>query len=166
MLAVRLSEKVGLWRNWLLRAIAGDPQYMRIMYRRDGSRDLAERELPHLPGGHVDPGESMEAALVRELREELEIDVPLDDLGFLGMIEHEWDSREGLKLELNACFLVAGRPIVHEFGAPPSPVPTLTMAWEPLDQLADVGLLPASLVDLLPAWLDAGPAPTRWSGLR
>ncbi|SFS02637.1 Glucoamylase (glucan-1,4-alpha-glucosidase), GH15 family [Agrococcus baldri] len=50
MLAVRLSEKVDLWRNWLLRAIAGDPQDMRIMYRRDGGRDLVERELPHLPG--------------------------------------------------------------------------------------------------------------------
>ncbi len=50
MLAVQLSEKVGLWRNWLLRAIAGDPQDMRIMYRRDGGRDLLERELDHLPG--------------------------------------------------------------------------------------------------------------------
>ncbi len=50
MLAVRLSEKVVLWRDWLLRAIAGDPQDMRIMYRRDGGRDLLERELPHLPG--------------------------------------------------------------------------------------------------------------------
>ncbi|WP_026374227.1 glycoside hydrolase family 15 protein [Agrococcus lahaulensis] len=50
MLAVRLVERVGLWRDWLLRAIAGDPQDMRIMYRRDGGRDLLERELPHLPG--------------------------------------------------------------------------------------------------------------------
>lgn len=50
MLAVRLVERVGLWRDWLLRAIAGDPQDMRIMYRRDGGRDLIERELPHLPG--------------------------------------------------------------------------------------------------------------------
>lgn len=50
MLAVRLDEKVGLWRDWLLRAIAGDPSDMRIMYRRDGGRDLLERELQHLPG--------------------------------------------------------------------------------------------------------------------
>jgi GH15 family glucan-1,4-alpha-glucosidase len=50
MLAVQLSEKVALWRNWLLRAIAGDPQDMRIMYERDGGRDLVERELEHLPG--------------------------------------------------------------------------------------------------------------------
>ncbi|MCR8670135.1 glycoside hydrolase family 15 protein [Agrococcus sp. HG114] len=50
MLAVRLGGRVRLWRDWLLRAIAGDPQDMRIMYRRDGGRDLLERELPHLPG--------------------------------------------------------------------------------------------------------------------
>ncbi|WP_347350703.1 glycoside hydrolase family 15 protein [Intrasporangium sp.] len=38
------------WRRWLLRAIAGDPQDMQIMYRVDGGRELLERELPHLPG--------------------------------------------------------------------------------------------------------------------
>lgn len=50
MLAVRLTEKIGLWRDWLLRAIAGDPEDMRIMYRRDGGRELLEHELDHLPG--------------------------------------------------------------------------------------------------------------------
>jgi GH15 family glucan-1,4-alpha-glucosidase len=38
------------WRNWLLRAVAGDPADLQIMYRVDGGRDLPERELPHLPG--------------------------------------------------------------------------------------------------------------------
>ena len=50
MLAVQLSEKIDLWRDWLLRAIAGDPQDMQIMYRRGGGRELTERELEHLPG--------------------------------------------------------------------------------------------------------------------
>lgn len=49
MLAVGLRGHVDQWRDWLLRAIAGDPEAMRIMYRRDGGRDLPERELP-LPG--------------------------------------------------------------------------------------------------------------------
>ncbi|GAB3807622.1 hypothetical protein GCM10028798_32500 [Humibacter antri] len=38
------------WRTWLLRAIAGDPEQLRIMYGTAGERDLFERELPHLPG--------------------------------------------------------------------------------------------------------------------
>ena len=39
-----------LWRHWLLRAVAGDPGDLQIMYTVDGGRDLPERELPHLPG--------------------------------------------------------------------------------------------------------------------
>src|SRR5665647_2200616 len=37
------------WRDWLLRAVAGDPQDVQIMYRVDGGRDLPEREID-LPG--------------------------------------------------------------------------------------------------------------------
>ncbi|NYF99623.1 glycoside hydrolase family 15 protein [Janibacter cremeus] len=39
-----------LWRDWLVRAIAGDPADMQIMYAVDGGRELPERELDHLPG--------------------------------------------------------------------------------------------------------------------
>ena len=39
-----------LWRDWLLRAVAGDPRDLQIMYAVDGSRDLPERELGHLAG--------------------------------------------------------------------------------------------------------------------
>ncbi len=38
------------WRGWLLRAVAGDPADLQIMYAIDGGRQLPERELPHLPG--------------------------------------------------------------------------------------------------------------------
>ncbi|MCC4909526.1 glycoside hydrolase family 15 protein [Microbacterium sp. cx-59] len=38
------------WRLWLLRAVAGDPAEMQIMYGIAGERDLAERELTSLPG--------------------------------------------------------------------------------------------------------------------
>lgn len=43
-------EETRLWRNWLLRAVAGDPEDMQIMYRVDGGRELPEKELAHLPG--------------------------------------------------------------------------------------------------------------------
>jgi GH15 family glucan-1,4-alpha-glucosidase len=39
-----------LWRDWLLRAVAGDPQDLQIMYGVDGSRELPERTLDHLRG--------------------------------------------------------------------------------------------------------------------
>ena len=50
LLASGYVDEARLWRNWLLRAVAGDPQDLQIMYRIDGSRELPERELTHLPG--------------------------------------------------------------------------------------------------------------------
>ncbi|GAB3561928.1 glycoside hydrolase family 15 protein [Amycolatopsis endophytica] len=38
------------WREWLLRATAGAPEQMQIMYGIDGERRLTESELPWLPG--------------------------------------------------------------------------------------------------------------------
>lgn len=39
-----------LWRGWLLRAIAGDPGDVRIMYGLGGEKHLPEQELEHLAG--------------------------------------------------------------------------------------------------------------------
>ena len=38
------------WRDWLLRAVAGDPSDLQIMYGLDGRRDLPESTLMHLAG--------------------------------------------------------------------------------------------------------------------
>lgn len=38
------------WRRWLLRAVAGEPSEVQIMYGIAGERDLIERELASLPG--------------------------------------------------------------------------------------------------------------------
>jgi GH15 family glucan-1,4-alpha-glucosidase len=43
-------EEAQAWRQWLLRAVAGDPADLQIVYGIDGRRDLTERELGHLPG--------------------------------------------------------------------------------------------------------------------
>lgn len=43
-------HEAGAWRAWLLRAVAGDPEDLQIMYALDGGRSLPEYELPHLPG--------------------------------------------------------------------------------------------------------------------
>ncbi len=44
------QESTRLWRDWLIRAVAGDPDDLQIMYAVDGGRELEERELGHLPG--------------------------------------------------------------------------------------------------------------------
>jgi GH15 family glucan-1,4-alpha-glucosidase len=43
-------EEATAWRNWLLRAIAGSPQDMQIMYGVAGERRLTEWEVTWLPG--------------------------------------------------------------------------------------------------------------------
>ena len=43
-------EEAGAWREWLLRAVAGSPEQMQIMYGIGGERRLPELELPWLPG--------------------------------------------------------------------------------------------------------------------
>jgi GH15 family glucan-1,4-alpha-glucosidase len=43
-------EEAAMWRNWLLRAAAGEPSSLKIMYGMRGERRLTELELPWLPG--------------------------------------------------------------------------------------------------------------------
>ena len=44
------DQSAEAWRSWLLRAVAGHSDQLRIMYGIGGERDLTERELDHLPG--------------------------------------------------------------------------------------------------------------------
>ena len=46
-------EGATAWRDWLLRAIAGEPHEVQVMYTLSGERYMPERELEHLPG-HAD----------------------------------------------------------------------------------------------------------------
>ena len=43
-------EEARAWRDWLLRAVAGDPAALQIMYGVAGERRLTELELDWLPG--------------------------------------------------------------------------------------------------------------------
>ena len=44
------DDEAQAWRTWLLRAVAGDPDDLQIMYGPAGERRLSERELPWLDG--------------------------------------------------------------------------------------------------------------------
>ncbi len=50
LLAAHRETAAQHWRQWLLRAIAGDPADMQIMYTVQGRRQIPERELAHLRG--------------------------------------------------------------------------------------------------------------------
>jgi GH15 family glucan-1,4-alpha-glucosidase len=50
LLGAGYVQEAAAWREWLLRAIAGSPADLQIMYGLDGSRRLPEYELPWLAG--------------------------------------------------------------------------------------------------------------------
>ncbi len=50
LLNAGFHDEAASWRDWLLRAVAGSPEQLRIMYKVDGSRHLAEWEVGSLPG--------------------------------------------------------------------------------------------------------------------
>jgi GH15 family glucan-1,4-alpha-glucosidase len=44
------TQEAAAWRDWLLRAVAGDPGKVQILYGVGGQRRVPETELPWLPG--------------------------------------------------------------------------------------------------------------------
>nr|WP_308294440.1 glycoside hydrolase family 15 protein [Streptomyces sp. XM4193] len=50
LLRTGYRDEARAWREWLLRAVAGDPENLQIMYGIAGERELGEAELDWLPG--------------------------------------------------------------------------------------------------------------------
>ena len=50
LMAAGYVDEATSWRNWMLRAVAGDPDDLQIMYGIRGERRLDEYELDWLPG--------------------------------------------------------------------------------------------------------------------
>jgi GH15 family glucan-1,4-alpha-glucosidase len=50
LLTAGYTEEASAWRDWLVRAVAGDPADLRIMYGLDGRRRLPEETIDWLPG--------------------------------------------------------------------------------------------------------------------
>ena len=118
----------------------------------DGRVLLAQRPankqhggLWEFPGGKIQPGETPEAALVRELKEELGIDVPVRCLTPLTFASHSYSSYH-LLMPLYAC---------RNWRGEPEPLEGQTLAWVRKDRLAAYAMPPADkpLIPLLQDWL-------------
>ena len=118
----------------------------------DGRLLLAQRRpdshlggLWEFPGGKREPGETFEACLVRELREELAIETEVGEL--IEEVSHDYPDKQVL-LRFFRCRLVAGEP---------QPIGCHAIAWVTRETLSDYPF-PAADAQLL-ARLASGEIP-------
>jgi 8-oxo-dGTP diphosphatase len=84
-----------------------------------------------LPGGKCEPGEDLEAAAVREVREELGCEIRV-----AGRLDRVQEIRPGLTLEVVVADITAGEPRALEHAE---------LRWLAADELDTVGWLPADV---------------------
>jgi 8-oxo-dGTP pyrophosphatase MutT (NUDIX family) len=97
-----------------------------------------------LPGGHVDPGEGLEHALVREHQEELGISIEV--VAYLGAVEHQFTEGEKEHYEVNHVFLAT---LAEPLDEPQSQEAHLRFFWCPVSALAEHNLQPEPLQALI-----------------
>ena len=93
-------QEATAWRDWLLRAVAGDPKDLQIMYGIAGERRLPEFEVPWLPGYE----DSAPARVGNAAVDQLQLDVYGEVLDSLHLSrlrgmeteEHAWDLQRAL----------------------------------------------------------------------
>ena len=116
-----------------------DPDGRVLIAKRPEGKQLAG--LWEFPGGKVEPGERPEAALIRELKEELGIDVNEACLAPFVFTSHAYDSFH-LLMPLYLCRRWEGVVAAREHDA---------LAWVKPNKLSDYPMPPAD--EPLVAWL-------------
>jgi 8-oxo-dGTP diphosphatase len=133
----------------------------RAVILRNGNMLLVKqrtKKWSFLPGGHVEPGERVETALIREIAEELGTEAKIS--GFVGVVEHGYIEDGTTHHELNIVF-----EVTITDPEPTSREDHLEFHWLPVTQLADTDVRPGALKNaLLAAASDSAPFWHAWNG--
>ncbi|AXI44660.1 8-oxo-dGTP diphosphatase MutT [Sulfitobacter sp. SK012] len=120
-----------------------DPDGRVLLAQRPEGKSMAG--LWEFPGGKVEPGETPEAALIRELHEELGIDTWSSCLAPLTFASHSYDDFH-LLMPLFAC---------RKWDGTPQPKEGQTLKWVRPNQMRDYPMPAADipLISVLRDWL-------------
>jgi GH15 family glucan-1,4-alpha-glucosidase len=131
-------DEASAWRDWLLRAVAGKPDRIQIMYGIAGERRLTEFELPELPGYEA----SGPVRIGNAASEQLQLDVygELLDSGYLarckGLLKSEagWELGRALVNHLEQIWTEPDEGIWEIRGPRRHFVHSKVMAWVAFDR--------------------------------
>jgi GH15 family glucan-1,4-alpha-glucosidase len=108
MMNAGYHDEARAWRDWLVRAIAGSPQQLQIMYGLAGERRLTEMTLPWLPGYEDSPPVRIGNAAASQLQLDVygEVMDALHQGRKHGLPKHEaaWDLQCALLKHLETCW--------------------------------------------------------------
>jgi len=132
-----VSEAVA-WRDWLLRAVAGDPSQLQIMYAVDGARELPERELAWLAGFKnsrpVRVGNAASSQLQLDVWGEVLDSMHLSRLHGVPPQDHAWDLEVALLDHLEGAWREPDNGIWEGRGPRRQFVYSKVMAWVGMDR--------------------------------
>ena len=140
LLAAGYVEEAKAWREWLLRAIAGDPSTLQIMYSIDGARRLSETELPWLAGYEG----SRPVRVGNAASDQLQLDVwgeTLDGLHLareagLSAVDDAWDIQVALMEHLEGAWQQPDNGLWEVRGDRQHFTHSKVMAWVAADRMA------------------------------
>lgn len=140
MLRAGYTDEAEAWRNWLLRAIAGSPEDLQIMYGVTGERRLTEFEAGWLPGF----GSSAPVRIGNAAAEQLQLDVygeVMDVLALareaqIGATDEAWEVQRGLMRHLEDVWDQPDEGIWEVRGGRQHFTYSKVMAWVAFDRAA------------------------------
>ena len=126
------------WREWLVRAVAGSPEQIQIMYGLAGERRLTEMEIPWLPGyegsAPVRIGNAAAAQLQLDVYGELLDTLYQASKGGLSGHAIAWDLQRALLKHLEKVWVQPDEGIWEIRGAPRHFTYSKVMAWVAFDR--------------------------------